>query len=55
MQVMLMRLMSRGEYLIVPKGTKFPGSVKLGLRVDKSLITTDPGHVHKNDSCMLCI
>ena len=25
MQVMLMRLMSKGEYLIVPKGTKFTG------------------------------
>ena len=32
MQVMLMRLMSKGEYLIVPKGTKFKGSGKLGLR-----------------------
>ena len=31
MQVMLMRLMSKGEYLIVPKGTKFTGSGKLGL------------------------
>ena len=31
MQVMLMRLMSKGEYLIVPKGTKFKGSGKLGL------------------------
>ena len=31
MQVMLMRLMSEGEYLIVPKGTKFKGSGKLGL------------------------
>ena len=30
MQVMLMRLMSKGEYLIVPKGTKFTG--KLALR-----------------------
>ena len=28
---MLMRLMSIGEYLIVPKGTKFTGSGKLGL------------------------
>ena len=28
---MLMRLMSKGEYLIVPKGTKFTGSGKLGL------------------------
>ena len=33
MQVMLMRLMSKGEYLIVPKGTKFTGSGKLGLKV----------------------
>ena len=33
MQVMLMRLMSKGEYLIVPKGTKFKGSGKLGLRI----------------------
>ena len=32
MQVMLMRLMSKGEYLIVPKGTKFKGSGKLGLK-----------------------
>ena len=31
MQVMLMRLMSKGEYLIVPKGTKFTASGKLGL------------------------
>ena len=31
MQVMRMRLMSKGEYLIVPKGTKFKGSGKLGL------------------------
>ena len=38
MQVMLMRLMSKGEYLIVPKGTKFTGSGKLGLRKSKSLI-----------------
>ena len=31
---MLMRLMSKGEYLIVPKRTKFMGSGKLGLIVD---------------------
>ena len=31
MQVMLMRLMSKGEYLIVPEGTNFAGSGKLGL------------------------
>ena len=31
MQVMLIRLMSKGEYLIVPKGTKFTRSGKLGL------------------------
>ena len=29
---MLVRLMSKGEYLIVPKGTKFTGSGKLGLK-----------------------
>ena len=29
---MLMRLMSKGEYLIVPKATKFTGSGKLGLK-----------------------
>ena len=29
---MLMRLMSKGEYLIVPKGTKFKGAGKLGLK-----------------------
>ena len=28
---MLVRLMSKGEYLIVPKGTKFTGAGKLGL------------------------
>ena len=33
MQVMLMRLMSKGEYMIVQKGTKFKGSGKLGLKV----------------------
>ena len=33
MQVMLMRLMSKGEYVIAPKGTKFTGSGKLGLKV----------------------
>ena len=33
MQVMLIRLMSKGEYLIVPKGTKFTGSGKLGLTI----------------------
>ena len=34
MQVMLMRLMSKGEYVIVPKGTKFSGSGKLGLNFE---------------------
>ena len=33
MQVMLVRLMSIGEYLIVPKGTKFTGAGKLGLSI----------------------
>ena len=31
MQVMLMRVMSKSEYLIVQKGTKFTGSGQLGL------------------------
>ena len=35
MQVMLMRLMSKGEYVIVSKGTKFRGAGKLGLNVHK--------------------
>ena len=34
MQVMLMRLMSKGDHLIIPKGTKFMGSGKLGLIPD---------------------
>ena len=33
MQVRLMRLTSNMEYLIVPKGTKFMGSGKLGLNM----------------------
>ena len=37
MQVMLMRLMSKGEYLIVPKGTKFTGLGKLGLNDVKDI------------------
>ena len=42
MQVMLMRLMSKGEYLIVPKGTKFTGSGKLGLTLSTLLrVTTE--------------
>ena len=39
---MLMRLMSKGEYLIVPKGTKFTGSGKLGL--NQTLSTLRKGH-----------
>ena len=35
MQVMLMRLMSKGAYLIIPKGTKFMGAGKLGLMMCK--------------------
>ena len=34
MQVMLMRLMSKIEYLIVSKGTKVTGSGKLGLNAN---------------------
>ena len=42
MQVMLMRLMSKGEYLIVPKGTKFTGSGKLGLTCLHTKLPTLP-------------
>ena len=35
-----MRLMSKGEYVIVPKGTKFTGSGKLGLML-LSLVISD--------------
>ena len=35
MQVMLMRLMSKGEYLIVPKGTKFTWPGKLGREIKR--------------------
>ena len=42
MQVMLMRLMSKGEYLIVPKGTKFTGSGKLGLMVSAGMVCLEP-------------
>ena len=41
MQVMLMRLMSKGEYLILPKGTKFTGSGKLGLRTEDLILCED--------------
>ena len=37
MQVMLVRLISKGKYLIVPKGTKFTGSGKLGFKKKKSV------------------
>ena len=40
MQVMLMSLMSKGEYLIVPKGTKFTGAGKLGLTFNLYLTYT---------------
>ena len=45
MQVMLMRLMSKGEYLIVPKGTKFMGSGKLGLNENITQARV-PHHAH---------
>ena len=41
MQVMLMRLMSKIEYLIVPKWTKFTGSGKLGLNKFKECDKTE--------------
>ena len=48
MQVMLMRLMSKGEYLIVPKGTKFKGSGKLGLKLRLKI---DPS----SELCVQCV
>ena len=36
---MLMRLMSKGAYLIVPKGTKFTGAGKLGLKMENGHIS----------------
>ena len=42
MQVILIRLMSKSEYLINPKGTKLMGSGKLGLKDDGD---------SKNDKC----
>ena len=52
---MRMRLMSKGEYLIVPKGTKFTGSGKLGLRLQTTYWTGISskmifGHVHEGRS-----
>ena len=37
---MLMRLMSKGEYVIVPKGTKFTGAGKLGLKMWTSFMVS---------------
>ena len=56
MQVMLMRLMSKGEYLIVPKGTKFKGLGKLGLisKCDESLYV-DVGEICRNNACVLSV
>ena len=42
MQVMLVRLMSKGEYLIVPKGTKFTGSGKSGLKALMPITFSSP-------------
>ena len=36
--MLMIRLMSKGGYLIIPKGTKFTGSGKLGLRQRKQSI-----------------
>ena len=41
MQVMPMRLMVKIEYLIVPKGTKFTGSGKLGLSINAESVVRD--------------
>ena len=39
-----MRLMSKGEYLIIPKGTKFTGSGKLGLKQGLMWLSTETAH-----------
>ena len=54
MQVMLMGLMSKGEYLIVPKGTKFTGAGKLGLNVHIfwGPIQNEVGPAEIEPSCM---
>ena len=51
MQVMLMRLMSKGEYVIVPKGTKFTGAGKLGLKKNKILLTCVASLEHVESLC----
>ena len=40
LQVMLMRLMLKSEYLIIPKGTKFTGLGKSGLNDNANLAST---------------
>ena len=51
MQVILMRLMSKGEYVIVPKGTKFRGAGKLGLRKgEKRKQCTQTKHQEEQDA-----
>ena len=55
MQVMLMRLMSKGEYLIVPKGTKFTGSGKLGLSWDLFSIKKPPFLAERQDVLDRCL
>ena len=50
MQLMLMRLMSKGEYVIVPKGTKFRGVGKLGLTKSKTSIFMDLVHCEVLDA-----
>ena len=42
MQIMLMRLMSKLEYLMMQKGTKFTGSGKLGLKAHAQINTYSP-------------
>ena len=53
MQVMLVRLMSKGEYLIVPKETKFSGPGKLGLSVYKDSPKSDKNATKKKQLIVL--
>ena len=50
-----MRLMSKGEYVIVPKGTKFTGAGKLGLTLDNDSHGQDLGTWCENRKSALIV
>ena len=55
MQVMLMRLTSKGEYVIVPKGTKFTGLGKLGLNLKMWLFIWKDLKYFGHHGCQMCL